>query len=199
VKQLESELQRSHPLRLLRSRDPALVSRPGEGAGEFRVRARQARHEARDQALQKLRERHAPRVARLEERIARAEARVDREQGQLQQQSVQTAISVGATVLGALFGRRLRSLGNVGRATGAARGAGRTLREREDVAREKAGLETLRQELEALEAELAGELERLRADFEREPELEELVLPPRKSDLSVERVALVWVPGGSGS
>jgi hypothetical protein len=79
----------------------------------------------------------------------------------------------------------------VGRATGAARGAGRTLREREDVAREKAGLETLRRELEALEAELAGELERLREDFEREPELEELVIPPRKSDLSVERVALV--------
>jgi hypothetical protein len=193
AKQLGSHLQRSNALRLLRSREPALVARPGESEGEFRVRVRQALHEGRDQAMQKLREKQAPRVARLEDRIARAQTRLEREQGQLQQRSVETAISVGASVLGALFGRKLRSLGNVGRATSAARGASRTLGEREDVAREKEELETLRRELAALETELAGEFDRLRASFDREPELEELVIPPRKSDLAVERIALVWV------
>ena len=194
AKQLQSHLQRSSPLRLLRSREPAIVARPGESEGELRVRVRQALHEGRDQAMQKLGEKQAPRVARLEDRIARAQARLEREQGQLQQRSVETAISVGATVLGALFGRKLRSLGNVGRATTAARGASRTLGEREDVAREKEELEALRRELAALEAELAGELDRLRASFDREPELEELVIPPRKADLAVERIVLVWAP-----
>jgi hypothetical protein len=196
AKQLASQLQRAGALRLLRSREPALVARPGESEGELRVRVRQALHEGRDQAMQKLRAKQAPRLARLEERIARAQARLEREQGQLQQRSVETAISVGATVLGALFGRKLRSLGNVGRATTAARGASRTLGEREDVAREKEQLEALRRELAALEAELAVELDGLRASFDREPELEEIVIRPRKSDVGVERVALVWVPEG---
>ena len=70
----------------------------------------------------------------LEDRIRRAEERVAREQSQFQQQSVQTAISMGATVLGALFGRKLASAGTIGRATTAARGAGRAMREHEDVA-----------------------------------------------------------------
>jgi hypothetical protein len=196
AKQLASHLQRSGALRLLRSREPALVARPGESEGEFRVRVRQALHEGRDQAIERLRAKQAPRLARLEERIARARARLEREQGQLQQRSVETAISVGATVLGALFGRKLRSLGHVGRATTAARGASRTLGERQDVAREQEQLEALGRELAALEAELAVELDRLRASFDREPELEELVIRPRKSDVGVERVALVWVPGG---
>jgi hypothetical protein len=82
----------------------------------------------------------------------------------------------------------------VGRATTAARGASRTLGEREDVAREQEELAALRRELALLEAELAGELDRLRASFDREPELEELVIPPRKADLAVERIALVWAP-----
>jgi hypothetical protein len=198
AKQFESHVRRSGALRLLRSREPALVARPGESEGELRVRVRQALHEGRDRALQKLREKQAPRLARLEDRIARAEARLEREQGQLQQRTVETAISVGATVLGALFGRKLRSLGNVGRATSAARGASRTLGEREDVAREREGIEALRRELADLEAELAGELDDLRASFDREPELEELVIQPRKSDLAVERIALVWIPDGAG-
>ncbi len=199
AKQLETHLQRSQALRLLRTRDPALVARTGESDGQFRVRVRQALREGRDQAMQKLRERQAPRLARLEERIARAQSRVEREAGQYQQQSVQAAISVGASVLGALFGRKLGSVGNVGRATTAARGAQRTLREREDVARAREELETLRNELAALETELAAELERLRASFEREPEPEEVAIRPRKSDLAVDRVALVWVPWRVGS
>jgi hypothetical protein len=46
-----------------------------------------------------------------------------RETGQAKQQYVQTAISVGATLLGALLGRKTVSTSALGRATTAARGA----------------------------------------------------------------------------
>jgi hypothetical protein len=38
------------------------------------------------------------------------------EQSQYKQKKMQTAISFGTTVVGALFGRKLGSVGNVGRA-----------------------------------------------------------------------------------
>jgi hypothetical protein len=104
-------------------------------------------------------------------------------------------VSVGATVLGALFGRKLGSLGNVGRASTAARGAGRAARERGDISRARDDADALQQQLEALEVEFEGRLEAMRDKLEgKEVVCEELPIRPRKTDLSVERVVLVWTP-----
>jgi hypothetical protein len=113
---------------------------------------------------------------------------------------MQTAISVGATVLGALFGRKLGSIGSVGRATTAARGAGRAARERGEMARAEDDAEALAQQLGELEAEFAEQLEAVRERLSgREVVCEELAIHPRKSDLSVDRVALVWTPWREGA
>jgi len=199
-KMLRTHLYRSFPLRVWRSADPRGISRPGQSQGEFRAQLRQLLHEKRDLELEKLRKRYAPKLARLTERIRKAEERVERERSQYQQQKTQTAISVGATVLGALFGRKLGSLGNVGRATTAARGAGRAARERADVARARDDADALRQQLEQLEAEFEGQLAAVRQRLgDEEVVCEELLIRPRKTDLAVERVALVWTPWRVGA
>jgi hypothetical protein len=106
---------------------------------------------------------------------------------------MQTAISVGATVLGALFGRKLGSLSNVGRATTAARGLGRAAEQRADVARAAESAEELRGKLADLERELESELTRVRATVDpRTIPLERRTLRPRKSDVEVVRVVLAW-------
>ena len=194
---LLSHAHRQSRLRLLRCARLRLTSEPGESEGEFRVRLRQRLHEERDAALERLRARHAPKVARLQDRIARAEARTERERDQYRGQTMQAAISVGATVLGALLGRKLGSATQVGRATTAARGAQRAARERGDVTRAEEEVVRLREELAGLEAEGQSELEEIRADAdEANLALEELAVAPRKSDLAADPVALVWVPAG---
>jgi len=199
-KMLRTHLYRSFPLRVWRCADPRGISRPGQSEGEFRAQLRQLLHEERDLELEKLRKRYAPKLARLTERIRKAEERVERERSQYQQQKTQTVISVGATVLGALFGRKLGSLGNVGRATTAARGAGRAARERADVARARDDADALRQQLEELEAEFQGRLGAARDQLGDEDVVcEELPIRPRKADLAVERVALVWTPWRVGA
>ena len=80
--------------------------------------------------MKKLRKKYQPKLARLTDRIRRAEQRFQREQEQYSQLKTQTAISIGSTILGALFGRKLTSASGVGRATTAMRGAGRATRER---------------------------------------------------------------------
>jgi hypothetical protein len=192
-KMLKSHLYREHPLRLWRCRELKQVSKVGESEGDFRVRLRQLLHERRDLKLEKLRKRFTPKLARLQERIRRSEARVAKEQSQYQQQKMQTAVSLGATVLGAIFGRKLGSVGNVGRATTAARGAGRAARERGDIARAQENVEVLRGQLAELEREFQSSLEDVRADVDDTVfECEELAIRPKKTDLSIERVALVW-------
>jgi hypothetical protein len=193
-KMLKSHLYRHRPLRLLRCRDPRALSRPGQAEGEFRAQLRQLRHEERDLGLEKLRKRYAPKLARLQARIRKAEQRIERERSQYEQQKLQSALSVGATLLGALFGRKVGSVGNVGRATTAARGMGRAARERGDIARAEESHGALEQELRALEDAFEEALASVRDEAALETACEEMLVRPRKTDLSIERVVLVWTP-----
>jgi len=191
-KALAVQLAQARPLVLRRSAELGLASRPGEDEGAFRVRVREALRERRDAAVEKLRARYLPKLERAEQKVRRAAEAVDRERSQRTSHALGAAISVGATVIGALLGRRARG-GTIGRATTAARGATRAAREHGDVARALEEQAAAEAQLRALDAEFQAEAAALRAGA-GEPALEELPLRPRKADTHVERVALVWLP-----
>ncbi|RMG44154.1 MAG: ATP-binding protein [Acidobacteria bacterium] len=192
---LSSHLYRESALQIFRCRPLGALSRPGEAEGEFRARLSLLAREARDREMGKLRRRYGPRLARLKERIRRAELRVEREKSQLGQHRLQAAVALGATVLGALFGRKAASVGTVGRAGTAVRSAGRMIRERTDVSRAEEAVALVREELERLEAEFEERAAALRERFdpERLP-VERIAVRPRKSDIAIERVAFCWIP-----
>ena len=189
---LADHLYQGRTVTLRRAPDLKAVSRPGESAADFTVRVRDLLHERRDAEIEKLRAKYAPKLAALEERARRADQRVERERGQYQHQTVQTAISVGATVLGALFGRKVTSVGNLGRATTAMRGAGRSMREREDIGQAQETADTVRRQVADLDAELQSEIATLQA--EGDPVVQEIAVRPRKADIVIERLALAWIP-----
>ena len=109
-------------------------------------------------------------------------------------------LSVGATVLGALLGRKAVSAGTLGRATTAARSASRIGREGEDVERAAESHAVLEQRLAELQRELEAETARLGAAFDPATvALRRVALAPRKSDVSVGEVALVWAPWRPGA
>ena len=90
-----------------------------------------------------------------------ADQRIEVEQSQYSQKRAQTAISIGATVVGAMFGRKLGSMGNVGRATTAMRGAGRAAREQGDIGPAKEKASALRTQLTELERKFEDDIEAL--------------------------------------
>src|SRR6267142_2040670 len=102
-----------------------------------------------------LRAQYTPKLQKIEERIRNAEQVVQREEGQARGAQVQTAISLGATVLTALLGRKRISYTSVGRATTAARGAQRAMQQQQDVKAAKEDLEAAKAEYARLEEELA--------------------------------------------
>lgn len=199
-KMLATHLYRSRTLQLWRCRKPKLVSLVGEGAGAFRGRLGDALRQDRDLRVEKLRKRYAPKLTRLQDQVARAQQRVEVEQSQYKQKKMQTAISFGATVVGALFGRKLGSVGNVGRAASAMRGAGSAAKERGDIARAGERLETLQQRLVELEETCQGELDALRGSVDIDAlTVTEVKVAPRKADLDIEPLLLVWTPWRVGS
>ena len=104
--------------------------------------------------------------------------------------ALQTAVSIGATVLVTLFGRR-----GLGRATTAPRGVGRSLDQTGNVGRAEEDLAKLREELAVLDAELRAEIEELGDRIDPLAEtLEAITVRPEKDDVSARLVALGWLP-----
>lgn len=194
-KSLVEHAYRARALRLFRCVPLDATSEAEESEGEFRARLTLRAREKRDAEIEAMRARFAPKLARLEERRRTAEERLSREKSQYDHQKLQTAISLGATVLGAVFGRKLGSATNVGRATTAMRGAGRVGREREDLARAADGIETLDVQRTVLEAELEKEVARMQAEYDPAAlAVETIEIAPRKSDISSAPLTLAWVP-----
>jgi hypothetical protein len=155
----------------------------------------QLARERRDETVEKLRRKYEPKFAQLEERKRRAEQMVKQQQDQAQGQKYQTAISFGATVLGSLLGRKKASIGTLGRATTAARGVSRSMREAEDVDRAEENVAAIAQRLADLEAEFKAETSNLERSFDPQTEdLSKVSLKPKKVNIDVKLVALAWAP-----
>lgn len=184
-----------HRLVLMKSENLQQFSQPNESEQSFRIRLQQASRENRDRLVERIRQKYARRIESLQEKIRRAEVTVEREQHQATQQKVQTAISFGATVLGALFGRKRVSVSTLGRATTAARGVGRSMKESQDIERARENVTALHQQLKDLEGRLLEETHELQDRLDPMKEvLTEVEIRPKKSGISVSQITLAWIP-----
>jgi len=183
-------------IQLFSHRELKLSSKSGESEHDFAARVRQALREVRDEAVEAIKKKYGTRQAQIADQLRRAEAAVARESEQASQSKLQTGVSMGAAVLGALFGRKTVSVGNLGRATTAARGVGRSMKEAEDVKRASDNVEAIREKGKALEEELAHETQAIAERYDAAPEIERLALSPKRGQVSVQFVALGWMPEG---
>jgi DNA-binding ferritin-like protein len=183
----------SKPLALLRHSASGLTSKPGESESEFRARIQLAGREKRDAAKEALQQKYAPKLAQITEQIRRAEQAQGRESDQATQRKLDTALSVGATIVGALFGRKKLSMSTIGRATTAAKSASRISKEDEDVSRAGETVESRKAQLATLDQQLQTELAAIdtSSDAQTAP-LESITVQPKKSGIAVRKVALLW-------
>lgn len=191
-KELVAWCYRNQKLTLMKSSD--LISAPGEGEREFRLRVQLRGRETRDREVEELRQKYAPRLEALRGRLGRAEQKVEREAEQAKGQQVQTAISFGATAIGFLFGRKATSSSTLGRAVTAARGVGRSAKERGDVRSAEGGVESVRAKIQELEDDLQSEIAQFTSS-DGEPALEAIAITPTKANISVTFLTLAWRPG----
>ena len=160
-----------------------MTSLPGESERDFRVRLQHLARERRDFELERLRRRYGSKTNTLRQRLMRAQQRIDREQESYSQQKVQTAVSVGATLLSALMGRKPVSVGTLGRASSAARQASAS----PGTSRTFCGLRRKRRrraELSDLDQQLSREADQVAQAYDPLSEtLQQIVIRPTKSDI----------------
>ena len=178
-------------LQIFRCADLKTTSKADETEAEFKARIALAGRENRDAAVEALRKKYAPKVASLQARLARADAAVQRQKEQASQARMQTFISVGSTLLGALLGRKALSASTIGKATTAARGVGRSIQEGSQAATAEQSAEAIRQQIAEIETEIEAESAALAAT---EPSIEIVEVKPLRSGVSVRLIALAWVP-----
>jgi len=187
-------LRTEQPLRLWKSATLKAVSHPGETEGDFRARLQQLGNEKRDKAVEKLRAKFASKTRTLEDRLMRARQAVEREGQQASKRKLDTAISVGSAILGAVLGRRI-SRTSASKIGTAAKGYGGVRKEAGDVARAKERVAALEADLVALSDDFDEQVNALDAAYDAQAdELKEQIVRAKSTDIDVRFLGAGFVP-----
>ncbi len=191
-KQFSDTLYSEERIEVLYSPRLDLTAEPGEEEGRFRVRLRESVREARDKAIDKLRQDYGRKEERMRDRLLTARQRLEKQEEQLSGRKRDTFIQAGASILGSLFGGRRRLTGS--RIGSVFRQAGRISGEKGDVARAEEKLEELEGDLRELEEELEKAIDEVDYLWQADAlELDKRILQPRRADVRVKLVALGWI------
>jgi hypothetical protein len=192
---LKAHIYRTQRLEIWKAPELKEYSHPGESEGDFRVRLTQGIKEERDRAVEKLRVKFAPKLALLQERLRKAQQRLEKQKAQATNQTMQTAIWFGTTILGALLGRKLKSTTNVTRAASTMRSASKVASERQDVAQANETVEAVEAQIKNMNDEFAAETLQIQSSVVAgSMKLEPLAIAPKKADITVIKVVLAWTP-----
>lgn len=180
---------------LYRSARYKLTSSAGESEGEFRVRLQQIASEKRDQEAAKLRNRYATKANTLENRLQRANQAIEREAQQSNKKKIDTAVSFGTAILGAVLGRKRLSAATASKMGTAIRSASGARKEASDVARAKDTAAKVCADLEKLDDALQNDIDALADVYDaQQDELKEIQVKSKASDIHVPLTCLAWMP-----
>lgn len=172
-----------------------IISKPEETEAEFRERVATLLREKLEEDVKKVRDGYASKIKTLQDRINRAQGKAETQKSQVWRQAFDTFISIGATILGILFGKRGISKGTITQAGTSIRKAERITKEHQDAARAEESLGSLQQQLQDLQNERDREVAEAMARADpNKIDIEKTSIRPRKSDIKVNEIALVWYP-----
>jgi len=124
---LRGPLTRDQIKVLMKDRRPeSAVAPAADSTRVARADEDKAAREKRDQAIEAPRAHHAPKMHCAAAKARHATQVVEREEGQMKNAGLQTAVSAGATILTAIFGRKKLSYSTIGRGTTTARNVNHT-------------------------------------------------------------------------
>lgn len=169
-------------------------SQAGETEGDFRVRIGQKLREVRDKKLDEIRTKYGSKVAALSDDVQRAQAAVDKQQAEARAAKVSTAVSIGQTILGVLFGRKT-SASTVSRGATAARGASKAWKESGDLKSAEQKLADIEQQIADLNDEAQQQIDAMKQQCDVDSqEFTKTSIRPLKKNIVTTAYGLAWLP-----
>ncbi len=194
-KALTAHLYEQRPLELSECKTLRLTSAAGEDAAAFRARVALAAREARDRALEQVKQKYDAKFAKLRSEWDGAEAKVSKERAEAKASQVDALASVGSTVLGALLGRSPFTATTLRRGASVVKSAGRASKQHNDVALAEAKQAELRETWSTLQREANEALHAVQAAWDPgKLEVQSTQVAARKADTNVTSFSLLWLP-----
>ncbi len=188
-------LRNEQVITLYRSDVQKQTSNAFETEGEFRTRLAQLAAEKRDLDAAKLKKRYEKKFTTLKNRLQRAEQAIERETEQASKKKLDTMVSFGTAILGAVLGRKVVSSSTAGKFGTAMRSASGMRKESSDVARAEETAETVRAQIAELDTAFQDDLAALDDRYDAQAdELREIVIKPKSTDIEIHFVGVGWLP-----
>lgn len=176
---------------ILKNAPLKLYSRVGEERSDFEARCKEAAEDAADAELAKLKDLYKTRIDRVKDQLATAERRVRELEVDTQARRQQELVAGAGELLSVFLGgkRRSRSL------SGVASRRSQTVRTQERLRSAQEKYTDKTQELDDLEADLAQDVTEITQKWDaHSTEIESVEIGLEKTDVSIDEVALVWIP-----
>jgi hypothetical protein len=193
--ELQDHLYRTMTVELFKNADLKLFSRIGESKADFETRCGQIADDFADKEADKLRKTMVDKMDRIKDAIDKAEDKVREVHSDKKKRGLDAVITAAGGILGSFLGGRKSTksvLGTVTRTMGKER-----MREQagERLETAKNRLEGQHDELADLEQELTEKLTAIQDEWDRKAALiESLSIELEKTDITVDEIAVVWVP-----
>ena len=190
-------LFRTKKMTVLHSPSIGEYSKPDEAERDFRIRLQQAAREQRDQVATDMRAKYKPQFDRLQVRLQNAQQGLAKQQNQSSNKKIDAAISIGAAVASELFssflGRKAISVTNMNKAVSAVKAVNRARTQGTNVDLANDTVESVQQQIDALQKQFDSDVAAQQSKVDPLTEqLETIAILPKKSDITVELVALAW-------
>ena len=189
-KDLKDFLYYNSVLKLKINEDLDLIQHPEESERDFKIRLLQRSREKRDAEVDKLKEKYAKTLDKLQTKLSKLEFDLADEEADYNARKREELVGAGESVLSIFMGSRRTS-----RATTIARRRRMTSKAKRKVDETKEDIVRLKEDIVELEEELKTAIEKIVEKYEKvADDLSVKEVKPRKSDIKINLVALAWKP-----
>jgi len=189
-RKLKDYLYHEKRLELFRCKKLKMESEIGESEEEFRARVDGVLKEKKEAEIEKIEKKYKTKFERLQDKLQRLELKLEKEKSDVKAKTTDSILDIGLGILGALFGRKSSA---VTKTASALKKGSRILKEKKDVEAVEVQIEEVKEDIKRLHEELESEIDKIEEKYDSSKyEIEPFYIKPRRSDVSVEDIALLW-------
>jgi hypothetical protein len=167
-----------------------IYSKSSESKADFILKINQIARETRDEEVDKIEQKYAKELEKLKVKLSKSQDTLIKKQSAASSLKQEALLSAGESVVGMFMGRR------------STRSASKAMNKYQksktvtaDIDKAQKDIVSINKEMESLENELKMRIEEIKQKREKEiNEIKEVVIQPKKSDIELKMVSLVWIP-----
>ncbi|WP_456489113.1 ATP-binding protein [Caminibacter pacificus] len=189
-RKLKDYLYHNKKIELFACKKLKMESKLGESEEDFRTRVDGVLKDKKEAEIEKIEKKYKTKFERLQDKLQRLEIKLEKEKSDVSSKTTDTLLDIGMGILGALFGRKSSA---VTKGASALKKGGRIVKEKRDVEAVEMQIEEVKEDIKNLKEELEAEIEKIEEKYDPSNyEIEPVSIKPRRSDVSVEDIALLW-------